>query len=87
MFIIGNNSYRTYLQWFQPRVGGELPEPYIVSISVWYYRLLMLFWALWLASTLLRWLKWGWQQFSHGGSWKRWWHRKASARTPEVPPA
>ena len=27
MFIIGNNSSRTYLQWFQPRVGPQLPEP------------------------------------------------------------
>ena len=26
MFIIGNGSTRTYLQWFQPRVGPELPS-------------------------------------------------------------
>ena len=44
MFVIGNNSSRTYLRWFQPRVGVELPAPSIVSISVWYYRLLMLLW-------------------------------------------
>ena len=30
----------------------------------------MLGWALWLAFSLLRWLKWGWQQFSTGGMWK-----------------
>ena len=71
MFIVGNNSSRTYLQWFQPREGPQLPEPYIISISVWFYRLLMLFWALWLAVALLRWLKWGWTQFSHGGGWRR----------------
>ena len=78
MFIIGNNSSRMNLCWFQPRVGPELPEPYVVSISVWFYRLLMLFWALWLANALLRWLKWGWHQFSHGGSWKRWFRRKVT---------
>ena len=71
MFIVGNNSSRTFLQWFQPRVDQVLPEPYIVSISVWFYRLLMLFWALWLAAALLRWLTWGWRQFSNGGSWMR----------------
>lgn len=70
MFIVGNGSSRTYLNWYQPRVGLELPEPSIVSISVWFYRLLMLFWALWLAAALLRWLKWGWSQYSHGGYWK-----------------
>jgi len=42
----------------------------VVSISVWFYRYAMLFWALWLALALLRWLKWGWQQFTHGGGWK-----------------
>lgn len=70
MFIVGNGSSRTYLQWFEPRTGTILPEPAIVSISVWFYRLLMLIWALWLASALLRWLTVGWQQFSHGGSWQ-----------------
>ena len=71
MFIVGNDSSRTYLNWFQPRVGVDLPEPYIVSISVWYYRLFMLFWALWLATALLRWLHMAWTAFSHGGCWKR----------------
>ncbi len=71
MFIVGNGSTRTYLNWFQPRIGSTLPQPWIISISVWFYRLLMLFWALWLASALIRWLKWGWMQYSHGGCWKR----------------
>lgn len=70
MFIRGNGSSRTFLQWFQPRAGTELPQPLVVSISVWYYRLLMLLWALWLAFALLRWLKWGWGQYSAGGCWK-----------------
>ncbi|MEO8165836.1 MAG: hypothetical protein ABI619_10615, partial [Betaproteobacteria bacterium] len=72
MFIIGNGSSRTYLNWFQPLTGPELPAPYIISISVWFYRLLMLFWALWLATALLRWLKNGWTSFSNGGCWKNW---------------
>ena len=71
MFIIGNGSYRTLLQWFQPRTGPDLPTTSVVSISVWFYRLLMLFWALWLAQALLRWLSWGWKQFSAGGAWHK----------------
>ena len=70
MFIVGNNSSRTSLQWFLPRAGQNLPEPFVVSISVWYYRFAMLAWALWLAAALLRWLAWGWMQFTHGGGWK-----------------
>jgi hypothetical protein len=87
MFIIGNQSSPTYLQWFQPRVTGPLPEPRIVSISVWFYRLLMLGWALWLAGALLRWLKWGWAQFTQGEGWKRLWKRKPAAPAAEGPMA
>jgi hypothetical protein len=71
MFILGNGSSQTYLKWYQPLTETTLPQPYILSISVWFYRLLMLFWALWLATALLRWLQNGWTAFSHGGCWKR----------------
>jgi hypothetical protein len=81
MFIRGNGSSRTSLQWFQPRVGNELPLPVVVSVSVWFYRLLMLAWALWLAASLIRWLKWAWTQFSQGGCWK-----SSQTKSPAVPP-
>ena len=71
MFIVGNQSTRTVLNWFQPRTGQVLPLARVVSVSVWFYRLLMLFWALWLAASLIRWLNWGWAQFSSGGVWRR----------------
>jgi hypothetical protein len=35
------------------------------------YRILMLLWALWLAHSLLKWLRWGWGCFSEGGLWRR----------------
>jgi hypothetical protein len=69
MFIVGNNSYRNFLNWFEPNAGTDLPVPSIVTVSVWYYRLLMLAWALWLANALLRWLSTGWKAFSNGGVW------------------
>jgi hypothetical protein len=80
MFIRGNGSSRTYLRWFQPRSGNVLPQPSVVSVSIWFYRFLMLAWALWLAVALIRWLKWAWTQFSEGGCWKR------LPRTPQSPP-
>jgi hypothetical protein len=80
MFIIGNGSSQTRLQWLQPRAGLDLPEPYVVSISVWYYRYAMLAWALWLAVSLLRWLTWGWKQFTQGGAWQ-----SLNRNTPETP--
>ncbi len=71
MFIVGNGSTSHYLNWFEPNAQLELPRPEIVSISIWYYRLAMLLWALWLASALLRWLQTAWLSFSYGGRWLR----------------
>ena len=34
MFIVGNGSTRTVLQWFQPRSDADLPQTHIFSISV-----------------------------------------------------
>ncbi|MEI6527177.1 MAG: hypothetical protein WCP62_14195, partial [Planctomycetota bacterium] len=41
-------------------------------VSIWYYRLLMLIWALWLANSLLYWLKEWWRSLTHGGGWRTW---------------
>ncbi|MFZ9853594.1 MAG: hypothetical protein ACO3I0_00655 [Limisphaerales bacterium] len=82
MFILGNNSSRTVLQWYQDRSGGALPTTAVLSVSIWWYRLLMLFWALWLASALLSWLKWAWRNFSLGGLSRPW--RKAKLVPPTL---
>ncbi|MGC2577774.1 MAG: hypothetical protein WA376_09350, partial [Terrimicrobiaceae bacterium] len=71
MFILGNGSNRTLLRWYQASSDAILPRPACLSVSIWWYRLLMLAWALWLAASLIRWLRWAWQQFSAGGFFRR----------------
>jgi hypothetical protein len=71
MFITGNGSTRTVLSWYKDRSAGALPQPSVFSVSIWWYRLLMLIWALWLAAALIRWLNWGWGNFSRGGFIRR----------------
>ncbi|MEI6323023.1 MAG: hypothetical protein WCP60_07985 [bacterium] len=83
MFIIGNYSHAWMLQWSEPRCGNVLPQPGCLTISIWWYRLLMLLWALWLASSMVRWLPWAWKQFSHGGIFFR---RVKKTVAPPVPP-
>jgi len=85
MFISGNGSSRTMLRWFQARSGPLLPQPGCVSISIWWYRLAMLVWALWLAAALLRWLRWGWQNFSSGGLFHKMGKPKPAAEPPPMP--
>ncbi len=71
MQVAGNGSHAYQLRWYQDRTEELLPQPWLVSAPLWLYRGLMLAWALWLALALLRWLAWGWNQYSSGGLWRR----------------
>jgi hypothetical protein len=71
MFILGNDSTQTALRWFEPRSGPVLPGCGVWSVSIWWYRLLMLLWALWLAWSLLKWLAAAWKAFATGGILRR----------------
>ncbi len=78
MFVIGNASSRSTLNWYQARSPMLLPRPEIFSVTIWAYRFLMLLWALWLAAALIRWLRWGWAQYSATALWR--------TRPPTTPP-
>lgn len=71
MFILGNGSSSSLLNWYQARSGTLLPNPGCYTISIWWYRFFMLAWALWLAASLIRWLRWGWTQFGTGGYFRK----------------
>ena len=71
MQITGNQSSAFLLNWYQDRSLSTLPTATVVSVPLIVYRLLMLAWALWLALSLLNWLKWGWVCFSSNGLWKK----------------
>ncbi len=85
MFITGNGSSRTLLRWYQDRSPTLLPIPSSFSISIWWYRFLMLLWALWLAASLIRWLRQGWQSFSTGGFFRGGSTSHPAAPTPPPP--
>jgi hypothetical protein len=70
MLIRGNGSSAFLLRWYQDRIGDMTPAATFVSIPVWVYRVLMLAWALWLAFSLLKWIRWGWAAYSSGTYWK-----------------
>jgi len=70
MQIQGNGSSSELLQWFDDRTSAIPEQPYVLSVPMLAYRGVMLAWALWLAVSLLGWLRWGWLSFSSGGIWK-----------------
>ena len=87
MQIAGNASTRFVLNWTQDRIDAMLPQPWVLVLPMWIYRVLMLFWSLWLALALLKWLRWGWSCYSRNGIWKKPPPRKRKPkqvwRTPE----
>ena len=70
------------LNWYQDYTEAALPQPWVFSLPLWVYQLAMLLWALWLASSLLRWLPWCWQQLSVHGFWPKASEPKVSMQTP-----
>lgn len=71
MQIAGNGSSDSYLHWTQDRIETTMPQPWVLSLPLFVFRILMLLWALWLAYSLLKWLRWGWHCFTEGGLWKK----------------
>lgn len=71
MQISGNDSSDFYLHWTQDRIGAIMPRPAVLSLHIMIFRLLMLAWAIWLAVSLLKWLKWGWECFHQGDVWRK----------------
>ncbi|HEY5955020.1 MAG TPA: hypothetical protein VIV60_00655, partial [Polyangiaceae bacterium] len=70
MLVAGSsNSDGLHLTWYVDRIDGTLPTPLVLSLPVVVFRLLNLLWALWLASSLVRWLRWAFEQFSRDGLW------------------
>lgn len=72
MQVSGNGSYASSLRWFADRESGVLASGVrVISVPMVVYRVAMLAWALWLALSVVRWLRWGWTAFGTGGFWRR----------------
>ncbi|MCP3963645.1 MAG: hypothetical protein GY719_37895 [bacterium] len=71
MHVEGNGSSAHALAWFDDLSEGPMPQVTALSLPVWVYRTVMLAWALWLATAVIAWLRWGWQCLTAGGGWQR----------------
>jgi hypothetical protein len=70
MQVDGGRSTNDLFRWYVDRVDGVLPTPSISSLSIYVWKVVMLFWAFWLVQRLTSWAKWGWNQFSHEDLWR-----------------
>jgi hypothetical protein len=70
MQVEGMGSTDQLLRWFADRTPGAFPDVTIWSAPLWTYKALMLLWALWLAGSILRWLRWGFSALRSGGGYR-----------------
>jgi hypothetical protein len=70
MGIEGYQSYGNNLTWFADKADGILPTVSVLSISIWFYKAIMLMWVIWLSTSLLAWIKWAWKTMGTNGYWK-----------------
>ena len=68
------------LSWFVDQSAERLPSPGAISVSLWWYKLAMLAWALWLSFALTRWATWAWEVFTREGLWREQSRRPRRAR-------
>jgi hypothetical protein len=81
MRVAGSGQQANVLSWFNDQASGELPIPWVLSLSMWWYKAAMLLWALWLAFALVRWLPIAWKALGSGGFWRK------TLRSATPPPA
>lgn len=84
LMVLGNGSDAQHLHWYADRFAQSTASAWVVSMPVLLYRVVMLLWALWLATSMLRWVRWGWERFSAGGYWPE---KKAAPAKQAQPPA
>jgi hypothetical protein len=71
MHVTGNGSTAWALNWFADQAKDVLPQAGGFSVSLWFYKVAMLAWALWLANALIGWLRWGFDAWTQGGYLKK----------------
>ncbi|GFZ94321.1 hypothetical protein ISN74_03475 [Dyella caseinilytica] len=71
MHVTGNGSSAWDLNWFGDQTKDDIPRAGVFSVSLWFYKIAMLAWALWLANALIGWLRWGFGAWTDGGYWRK----------------
>ncbi len=70
MGIQGNDSGLYTLNWYLDRFDKIIPEVFIISFPYYIYQIVMLFWSIWAAFSLVKWSRWIWKGIYREGFWK-----------------
>ena len=69
VFGLGSSAHEFF--WFNDQTDGTLPVPWIFSLPLWVYHLLMVGWGFWLAFALVRWVRTAWAAISQPILWPK----------------
>lgn len=62
LLVGGNQSSADTLNWYQDHFLHNPSGVWVITMSLGAYRIMMLGWSLWLAFSLLGWIRWGWRR-------------------------
>lgn len=71
LMMIERGGGSSMLSWYVDRTAGAMPRPWVLSTSIWAWRLLTATWSAWVALLVYRWAPKAWSSFSAGGVWRR----------------
>lgn len=77
MGIVGAGSSSSQLRWFADMGSGQLPDITVLSVHLWWYKLLILVWSIWISFALMNWLKSLFTSFNSN----HWWPKKKAKNT------
>ena len=77
VFGLGSSAHEFF--WFNDSTDGSLPVPWIFSLPLWVYHVLMVGWGFWLAFALVRWVRTAWAVMSQPVLWPKWRKKQAPA--------
>lgn len=69
VFGLGSSAHEFF--WFNDQTDGTLPVPWIFSLPLWVYHLLMVGWGFWLAFALVRWVRTAWAALAQPILWPK----------------
>lgn len=70
MHVAGYGSSATDLNWYRDRAADALPRASAFSLPLLAYHVAMLAWGLWMAFSLIKWVKTGWKNMTAEGIWQ-----------------
>jgi hypothetical protein len=85
MMLVPRTRAQALMSWYVDRTAGAMPRPWVLSTSMWAWRLLMAAWSAWAAVLVYRWAPKALASFKTGGIWRSAPARAATVAGPEAP--